>query len=196
MNHFDIGISLGCNCEPSNQLRRLGLCPDDRRFAWDFSHTRHKALLSMLRCDFRDVFAKSGSLVCDTTDFRFAYRPQPEIEKTRQQFEVRARQTRDVRASGKRVLFARAVTVPSPKHAHQEWQEVEEALKANGWSNYRLVFVIRAWHLQDQRMAATFQDCSHWFVEDVIPDTEEIRWGGHSETWDTKLPDLLSTPID
>ncbi len=191
LSDFQVGLSLGCNCEPAKQLRRLGLCAPDTYYAFDYSHTRHAALLKMLSCDLRDVFSGTGSLVCDETDFRFAYRPQREISKTREEFSLRAQAFRAVRESGQRVLFARSVTVESPEEAHQQWREVNCALKENGWNNFRLVFVIRAWMLEPEK-AEPFGACAEYFSERKMPRDENEKWNGNDATWDAELPRTLA----
>lgn len=188
---FDIGLSLGCNCEPAYQLRRLGLVPADRYYAFDFSHTRHAALLKMLACDLQDVFQGTGSLVCDTTDFRFAYRPQREISRTLEEFTIRANNTRAVRESGQRVLFARSVTVGSSREALVQWGEVHRALTDSGWQNFRLVFAVRSWQL-DAPLRSGFATCPEYFHEPDQPAEDRESWNGNDSTWDMELPRVLS----
>lgn len=98
-------ISLGNNCTPARQLKRLGL--RSAAFPFDSTLTTHAMLLQMLRTDFAGVMDGEVQLVCQRTGFTWFHQQTSEFHpEVLDRLRRRIQRFRDLRSTP-RITFIR-----------------------------------------------------------------------------------------
>jgi hypothetical protein len=162
-------ISLGFNCEPMLQLRRLGMASPLTIF--DNAIIEHRPLVRILRTDFRELFAGEVHVECHKSGLRF-YHHRRETLASGFHGLVARRIERFRAARSRRVLFVRAE--PADHDLFGRFRRLHAALAAFGFREFELSMAYRG---ESEPPAGCFRLCRPL-------DNPQRPWRGSRADWD------------